>query len=130
MKERILVVDDELPICTLLAERLSQQGYHCQSSLNGEEALRLLAQEPFDVIISDLRMPGMSGLALLEEVRKEHPHSAFVVATGVDDVRVSIEAMKQGASDYLIKPIQLDSLVASVERSVEKKRLELELESY
>jgi response regulator RpfG family c-di-GMP phosphodiesterase len=130
MKERILVVDDELPICTLLAERLSQQGYHCRSSSNGEEALRLLAQEPFDVVISDLRMPGMSGLALLEEVRKEYPHSAFVVATGVDDVRVSIEAMKQGASDCLIKPIQLDSLVASVERSVEKKRLELELESY
>jgi response regulator RpfG family c-di-GMP phosphodiesterase len=130
MKERILVVDDELPICTLLAERLSQQGYHCQSSSNGEEALRLLAQQPFDVIISDLRMPGMSGLALLEEVRKEYPHSAFVVATGVDDVRVSIEAMKQGAADYLIKPIQLDALVASVERSVEKKRLELELESY
>ena len=125
-----MVVDDEPSVCILLSERLAQDGYQCRTALSGEEALELLASEPAEVVISDLRMNGMSGMVLLEEVHNRFPHAAFMVATGVDDIQVSIEAMKKGACDYLVKPIQLDSVVASVERALEKKRLEIELDNY
>jgi len=130
MNERVLVVDDEASVCTLLSERLGQDGYQCRSALSGEEALQLMQSDPADVVISDLRMKGISGMALLEEVHARYPHAAFMVATGVDDIKVSIEAMKKGASDYLVKPIQLDSVVSSVERALEKKKMEIELENY
>jgi putative nucleotidyltransferase with HDIG domain len=130
MNERVLVVDDEPSVCLLLGERLGHEGYQCRTASSGEEALGLLAREQADVVISDLRMPGMSGMALLEEVHIKYPHAAFMVATGVDDIQVSIEAMKKGACDYLVKPIQLDSVVASVERALEKNRLEIELDNY
>ncbi len=127
---RILVVDDEQAVCSLLTERLSREGYDCRSSLSGEEAIQALEREAFDVIISDLQMPGISGMALLKQACVKYPHSAFLVATGVNDVRVGVEAMKQGAADYLLKPFQLDAVVANVHRALEKKRLELELENY
>lgn len=130
MKERILIVDDELAICTLLQERLGHEGYQCRSTTSGEQALSLMEAEPADVVISDLRMPGMSGLDLLDKVRAQYSQSAFLVATGVEDLRTGVEAMKRGAADYLLKPIQLDALVASVGRTLEKRRLESELAKY
>jgi response regulator RpfG family c-di-GMP phosphodiesterase len=130
MRERILIVDDEMSICTLLEEKLCHQGYQCRSTTSGEQALDLMEIEPADLIISDLRMPGMSGLDLLDKVRTKYKQSAFLVATGVEDLRTGIEAMKKGAADYLLKPIQLDLLVASVGRTLEKRRLEGELERY
>ncbi|MFB3922204.1 MAG: HD domain-containing phosphohydrolase [Terriglobia bacterium] len=130
MRERILIVDDEAAICTLLEERLRQQGFMTRSTLSGEQALDFIAREPVDVIISDLRMPGMSGLELLDNVQAKSPHPAFLVATGVEDLRTGVEAMKKGAADYLLKPIQMDALVASIGRTLERKRLETELEQY
>ena len=130
MSQTILVVDDDPSIGALLNEKLSQEGFHCRSCLSGTEALEIMERQAFDVIISDLRMPGMSGFELLEVTRKKYPHSAFLMATGVAEVRVGIQAMKQGADDYLVKPFQLDAVVASVERALDKKCLELELENY
>jgi putative nucleotidyltransferase with HDIG domain len=89
-----------------------------------------LAREEFSVVISDLQMPGVSGLELLEGVRKEYPRVAFLMATGVDDIRVGIQAMRQGAADYLLKPLHVDAVVVSVERALERKRLEIEVEKY
>jgi len=129
-ERRVLVVDDEPSVCRLLREHLTTQGFSCQSASSGKEALELLAGGTFDVIISDLRMPGMSGLELLEEAHKKCPHLAFLIGTGVDEVRVGVQAMKQGAADYLLKPFQLDAVVASLQRALEKKRLEIELENY
>lgn len=90
----------------------------------------MLAGGTFDVIISDLHMPGMSGLELLEQAHKKCPHLGFVMATGAVDVRVGVQSMKRGADDYLMKPLQLDAVVASLQRALEKKRLEIELENY
>jgi FixJ family two-component response regulator len=75
-------------------------------------------------------MSGLSGLEFLQEVRKKHPPSAFVLITAVDDIRVGIQAMKQGAADYLAKPFQLDAVVVSVTQALENKRLQIELEDY
>lgn len=127
---RVLLIDDEPSVCALLHEALGREGYACQSAKSGEEALELLERESFDLIISDLRMPGISGLELLKKFRARCPRSALIVVTGVDDIRVSIEAMKEGASDYLVKPFHLDIVVGSVARALETRRLELELENY
>lgn len=129
-KGRVLVVDDEEQIRDLLREHLSLEGYVCRTCASGDDALTALAEDGFDVVLSDFRMPGMSGLALLGQVRQRYPRLAFVMITVDDDVRVGVEAMKQGASDYLLKPSQIRTVVASVERALEKKRLEFELEDY
>lgn len=129
-KTRVLIVDDESSICMLLRERLALDGYDCQCCASGKDALVALAGSAFDMLISDFRMPGLSGLDLLREVRAKYPRTVFLMATGENDIHVAIEAMKQGAADYLLKPFQMDAVTASVVRALEKKRLELELENY
>jgi cyclic di-GMP phosphodiesterase len=129
-KARILIVDDEPLICAVLTEGLVREGFECSSRTSGQEALKLLELEHFDATISDIRMPGMSGLELLEAVRAKYPRMSILVATAVDNVRVGVEAMKKGADDYLLKPFQLDAVAVAVERALEKKRLELEVEMY
>jgi putative nucleotidyltransferase with HDIG domain len=127
---RALVVDDEASICALLSEKLARAGFKCRCATSGEEALTLLQGNTYDLVISDLRMPGMSGLELLDEVSRKYPHSAFLMATGEADVRTGVEAMKKGASDYLVKPFQLEEVISRVQQALEKKRLELEVASY
>jgi cyclic di-GMP phosphodiesterase len=129
-KPRVLVVDDEPPVWELLGEKLGKSGFSWQGCSSGEEALEWLGREEFDAVISDLKMPRMSGLKLLSETRKSRPHVAFLMATGEDDIRVAVEAMKQGSDDYLVKPFHLDAAVGSVRRALEKKQLERELEKY
>jgi putative nucleotidyltransferase with HDIG domain len=127
---RVLIVDDEPAACKLLALVLSQADFACKTALSGTEALRLLESDHRDAIVCDLNMPGMTGMELLAEVRRRSPHVAFLVATGLDDVRAGILAMKSGADDYLVKPLQQDLVIASLHRALEKKRLEQEVEGY
>jgi putative nucleotidyltransferase with HDIG domain len=127
---KIMLVDDEIAICEMLSKRLAAEEFVCRTCGSGAEALEHLQREPFDLVISDLRMPGMPGLTLLEKVRSKFPHTGFIVATGVDDVRVGIQAMKQGAADYLVKPFEAEAVVRSVHGAMEKRRLELELQNY
>ncbi len=127
---RVLVVDDDPRICELLTTKLRFSGFISQSCTSGEEALKLLSKETFDAIISDLNMPGISGLELLEATRRLVPHTAFLMATGVSDVAVGVAAMKQGAADYILKPFQMEAVVVSLRRALEMKRMEAELEEY
>ena len=120
---RILVVDDEPSICALLIEGLTPEGFECRAASSGVEAIKLLERERFDVLISDLRMPGVSGLALLETARTKYPWMSFLIATGVDNVRVGVDAMKQGADDYILKPFRLETVALAVDRALKKKRL-------
>ncbi|HLY63715.1 MAG TPA: HD domain-containing phosphohydrolase [Terriglobia bacterium] len=126
----VLAVDDDPGINQLIGDKLRHEGFSCVSYSNPEEALAACETKAFDILITDLQMPGMSGLQLIEEARKKNPRSAYLVITGVDDIHVGIDAMKRGADDYLVKPFRLDSLVMSVERALNKKRLELEVERY
>src|ERR1700730_14187867 len=127
---RVLIVDDEPAACKLLALLLSQADFECQTALGGAEALRYLENHSRDAIVCDLNMPGMTGMELLAEVRRWRPQVAFVVATGLDDVRAGIQAMKSGADDYLVKPLQEEVVIASLNRALAKKRLEQEVEGY
>jgi putative nucleotidyltransferase with HDIG domain len=92
--------------------------------------LECLTHQKYDAIISDLKMPEMGGLELLQEASEHYPYTAFLMATGEDDVRVGVEAMKEGADDYLVKPFNLDAVVGSVRRAIEKKQMQTELEKY
>jgi response regulator RpfG family c-di-GMP phosphodiesterase len=129
---RVLIVDDEAASRKMLAIVLAQIGICCTQAAGGEEALRLLKAQQLDAVISDLRMPGMSGMELLQEVRRLYPHTVFLVVTGTDDIQVGIRAMQQGADDYLVKPFQVDAgiVAASLSRALDKKRLEQEVENY
>lgn len=127
---RVLIVDDEPAACKLLALLLSEANFECNTALSGAEALRLLEKDNRDAIVCDLNMPGMTGMELLAEVRRRSPHVAFLVATGLDDVRAGIQAMKSGADDYLVKPLQEELVIASLNRALQKKRLEQEVEGY
>ncbi len=124
---RVLVVDDEPAVCSVLNEALDREGFDCRSCTSGEEALNLLRQQPFDVVITDLYMPGLSGISVIEQGRKLRPESSFLMATGEADARVSADAMKRGAVDYLVKPFQMHALVASVREAQERKLAALRL---
>jgi len=126
---RVLVVDDERAARKLLSIIL-ERDYSCAAASNGEEALAILQRERFDAVISDLQMPGMSGMDLLLEARRQQPHVAFLVTTGVDDVDVGVRAMRSGADDYLVKPLLENVVLASLERALHKRQLEQQVENY
>ncbi len=129
-KLRVLLVDDEQAVWQLLGEKLGRCGFEWHGCSSGAEALGQLELAPFDAIVSDLKMPGMTGLGLLGEAHKRHPHIAFLMATGEADTGVAVGAMKEGADDYLVKPFHLESAVEAVRRAIRKKSMEKELEMY
>lgn len=127
---RILVVDDEPAACKLLCLMLAEPGYCCVTSDSGEHALVALQREHFDAVISDLHMPGISGMELLSEVRRCYPHLVFLVTTGVDDLDMGVRAMRDGADDYLVKPLRDTAVLASLENALHKRELERQVENY
>jgi putative nucleotidyltransferase with HDIG domain len=127
---RVLAVDDERAASKLITIMLRPPAFHCTAASSGAEALEALQTERFDAVISDLQMPGISGLELLAEVRRSYPHIAFLVTTGVDDVDVGVQAMRSGADDYLVKPLHENAVLASLESALHKRRLERQVEDY
>lgn len=127
---RVLAVDDEISAARLLSIILSPPAFHCATAQSGEEALKALRSEQFDAVISDLHMPGISGMELLTQVRTLYPHIVFLVSTGVDDVDVGVQAMRCGADDYLVKPLREGAVVVSLERAIRKRKLEQQVENY
>jgi response regulator RpfG family c-di-GMP phosphodiesterase len=129
---RVLLVDDEASVRKVTAAVLAQAGLRCETAASGDEALQVLESQRIDAVISDLQMPGMSGMELLAKVKQSHPQTVFLMVTGVDDIRVGIQAMRQGADDYLVKPLQVDAniVLASLTRALHVKQLEQEVESY
>lgn len=127
---RILIVDDETSIREMLLDRLRLAGYDCGQAASAAAALEEFQQHPADLVITDLRMPGGSGLELLTALRQRRSGAAVILATAESDIRVAIDAMKQGAADYLLKPFQFDLVLAAIHRALEKSRLEREIENY
>ena len=127
---RLLVVDDELAHLKVMKAMLGEAGMRCNTAWSATEALRILQSEPVDAVIADLNMPEVTGIGLLADVRRMFPHVVFLMATGVDDVRQGVEAMRLGADDYLLKPLQPGILLACLERAFHKKYLERQVEHY
>lgn len=114
---RILIVDDDRAQRSLLETFLCAQGYLTQSAASGEAALQLLLEQKFSMMISDVRMPGMSGLEMLRRVRQKHPDLPVLLVTAFADIRSAVSAMRDGAVNYLAKPIDLDELILSVRKA-------------
>lgn len=129
-QRRVLIVDDEPSIVDLLTHILRDAGYSCLGCLNGPEALHLVKTHDIDAVLCDIHMAGMSGIELLRKVRADHPHLAFVIVTGEGDVRVGVEAMREGASDYLLKPLDIGAVQMSVKQVLERMDMEEKLENY
>jgi putative nucleotidyltransferase with HDIG domain len=123
---RMLVVDDELSIRIALAKFLTRRGYHVDTASGGAEALELLHAGQFALMISDLRMPGMDGQQLVSAALGVDPDLAIVMLTGTNDAVTANEVLAMGASDYLVKPIDLERLSASVDKALYKRRLRVE----
>ena len=130
MENRILIVDDEEMISVLIAQRLFREGYFCATANDGKEALNHFYKNHFSLMITDIRMPEMDGMELLKNVKTINSKMMVVVMTSYPEVDVAVEAMRLGANNFLIKPVDLDLLVLSVKNALEKKRLEEELEAY
>ncbi len=120
---KILIVDDEKSILLLLREALGQWGYQVKTASSGTEALEILRTELFDAMLSDVRMPDMSGLDLLREVRKQDESIEVVMMTGYPTIASAVQALKEGAYDYLSKPLILDELRHLMARMMERKFL-------
>jgi len=123
---RILIVDDEPNARNALAELLRDEGYETEMASDGNKALPLLDSFDPDVVLTDLKMPGLDGLGLLERGKKLSPHAAFVVMTAFGSIDTAVEAIKKGAENYLTKPVDLHALSALVERAMEKATLRRE----
>jgi len=122
-KARILAVDDQRYFRELIEGLLAEEGYEAQTASSGEEALRILEQMPFDIVLTDLVMPGMDGSELVHRIKERNPDQDIVVVTGVVDVKTAVDAMKLGASDYLLKPFDSSALATAVEGILRRRRL-------
>ena len=123
---RILVVDDERVIREILAEFLALEGFSVHTVEDGEKALTELRLRPYDLLITDLKMPRLSGLQLLEKIEQERLGVLTVLMTGFGTVETAIEAMKKGAYDYLLKPFKVEEVIHVVERALYRQRLQAE----
>lgn len=126
----ILVVDDEPIIRDILIRKLTSSGYKPVAVENAFEALDKMREKPFPVILSDIMMPGIDGIELIRKVRVLYPDTAVVMITAVSNANAAIEALKHGASDYLIKPFNLEEIVISIQNALEKRRLIIENRGY
>jgi DNA-binding NtrC family response regulator len=122
----ILIVDDEVNIRSAMLTILEKRGHRVRAVGSGEEAWAFLSQTPVELIITDLKMPGLSGLELLRKVKAGHPDTEVVVMTAYGSVETAVEAMKLGAYDYVTKPIEKERLPVVTEKALEKRRLAVE----
>jgi diguanylate cyclase (GGDEF)-like protein len=125
-KARVLAVDDQRYFRELIGEFLTAEGFEAQTAASGEEALHILERSAFDIVLTDLVMPGMDGSELVHRVKARNPEQDIVVVTGVVDVRTAVDAMKLGASDYLLKPFDRRALGLCLEAILQKRRLQSE----
>jgi len=127
---RILVVDDEPDITNLLCRWLSMEGYECTAASNGEEALNILAGARFDLMMSDITMPGISGIDLLSFATDRFPDMAVFMATAIRDRKTAVRALQLGAYGYSIKPFDRDELLINVSNAFERRRVTLLMKEY
>jgi len=122
----VLLVDDEAPFLETLSKRIAKRELKVSKALSGQEALDTLqtgdGASNFDVVILDVKMPGMDGLETLAAIKLKHPNLEVIMLTGHATVESAIEGMKAGAFDYLMKPCDIDLLLAKIDRAVAKKR--------
>ena len=126
MSDRILVVDDETSMCKFMQIMLAKEGYDVEAEPSSIKALEMIKTGDFDLVIADLMMPEMSGLDLLSAAKQERPDVRFMVMTAFASVDSAIEALKNGAVDYITKPFKIDEIKIAISNFLEKRRLQEE----
>lgn len=121
-KPRVLIIDGEPTVCDVLHDELSERGYLCTTALDGNEALTKLVRQDFDVVLLDIRLPDVSGMEVLSMIQSAHHNTATIMITAVNNVDTAVEAMKLGASDYIVKPFQLDRVNTTIRTVLENKK--------
>ncbi len=127
MKSRILVVDDEESIREFLEIMLKKEGYEVTTAEDGAKAKEILTKKSFDMIISDMQMPNLTGIELLRHVRESYPDIVFMIITAFGTTETAVEAMKLGAYDYLTKPFKIDEVRLNIANALRSKNLETEV---
>src|SRR5436190_10022924 len=126
LTKHLLLVEDEGPLRQAVAEQLTDRGFSVEQAESGEAALARLAEFAFDVIVTDLRLPGMSGSAVVEAAVGRYPDIIAIVVTGYGTVKDAVEAIKRGAIDFVNKPFQIDELLHALDSAREQRRLKSE----
>jgi len=126
LADRILVIDDEAGIREGIKRGLTPQGYIVETAENGEQGLALFRQNPCDLVLIDVMMPGISGIDLIGEIHRIDPEAVCVIITGYATVEMAVRAIKEGAYDFLTKPFSVDDLLLVVRQGLERRRLSLE----
>ena len=124
--KHLLLVEDEAPLRTAVAERLADHGYEVVQAESGESALEALAEFAFDIVVTDLRLPGIDGTAVIEAAVERYPEIIGIVITGYGTVRDAVEVIKRGAADFVTKPFQFDELRHALDGAIEQRRLKSE----
>ena len=121
--DNILIVDDEEDILELLAEVVKKWGHLPIVARDGEDALQKVQNVPIELVLSDIRMPKMDGLTFLEKLKNVNPNLTVIFLTGYPSVESAVRSLKEGAYDYLVKPINLDELKVKIDRGLERNKL-------
>lgn len=129
MLAKILIVDDEKPIRDSLKMVLAEEGFTTDAAGDGEEALLKIQENSYDIVITDIKMPKLDGMQLLEAVSKISPETFFIIMTAYASVKTAIDALRHGAFDYLIKPVEFEDVIIRVKRLIDYKKLAAENKS-
>ena len=130
MAEKILLVDDEEGIRKVLGISLTDSGYQVITAKNGEEALEIFKKEPVPIVLTDIKMPGMDGIDLLKEIKKDSPDTEVIMITGHGEMELAIQSLKFDATDFITKPINDDALEIAMKRAKERIALKNKVREY
>ncbi len=120
-----MIVDDETSVRRVIQRKLLAEGYHCREAVNADQALDELKHHPIELVLLDINMPGRSGLQLMPQIKELYPDTLVIMTTGIVDTYTAVQCIREGAFDYITKPLNLDELVLSVDRALEMRKLKL-----
>jgi len=121
LKANILLVDDEARFVEILAQRLQARGLSVDGATNGEAALKLINEKDFDAVLLDLSMPGMGGTEILREMKRTKPALQVIILTGQGSIQATVEVMKEGAMDFMEKPVDINKLLEKIAEAKQRK---------
>jgi len=119
---RVLHVDDEPDFASAVGKRLARRGVHLRTASGGGEALEALASEPFDVVLLDIKMPGMDGIKVLSEIKRQYPQVEVIMFTAHANTDIVISSLAMGACDYLLKPAAMEELMEKIQAAARRGR--------
>ena len=129
-RRTVLIVDDEPSVRETLERLLKSNGYEPTVAANGHEALAHALSQEFEVVLLDIRMPGLSGIDVLQRLLADHPDTGIIMVTAVVDTKTAVDAMKMGAYDYVLKPFDLDDILVRVQKARERRFLAIQVKNH